>query len=171
MPCQMIRFADLKRRIRNGQTESPGYLSGRGKIPLGRLKSKGNNKYTKDASSQTRTDLCRTKPTLVRASQSSRTSLFGSSGLIRILLSPCTYFAPTHFPFLLYADTTRLGSLEQAKANASYSVYVPDNDPEVNIPIAGGVEGRVIRVQLEGTGYLSISELQAYELSFLPLSK
>lgn len=67
--------------------------------------------------------------------------------------------------------THRLESLEQAKANASYSVYVPDNEPEVNIPIAGGVTGRVIRVQLEGTGYLSISELQAYELSFLPLSK
>ena len=50
-------------------------------------------------------------------------------------------------------------------------MYLPDNEPEVNIPIAGGVTGRVIRVQLEGTGYLSISELQAYELSFLPLSK
>ena len=61
-------------------------------------------------------------------------------------------------------------SLEEAKANASYSVYVPDNDPEVNIPIPGGVTSRIIRVQLEGMGYLSISELQAYELSFLPLS-
>lgn len=61
-------------------------------------------------------------------------------------------------------------SLEEAKANASYSVYVPDNEPEVNIPIAGRVTSRVIRVQLEGTGYLSISELQAYELAFLPLS-
>lgn len=61
-------------------------------------------------------------------------------------------------------------SLEEAKANASYSVYLPDNDPEVNIPIAGGVTSRIIRVQLEGVGHLSISELQAYELSFLPLS-
>lgn len=65
----------------------------------------------------------------------------------------------------------RLESLEQAKAAASYSVYLPDNKPEVNIPIPGSVVGRVIRVQLEGTGYLSISELQAYELSFLPFSK
>lgn len=62
-------------------------------------------------------------------------------------------------------------SLEEAKAAASYSVYLPDDAPEVNIPIPGGIDGRVIRVQLEGTGYLSISELQAYELSFLPLSK
>lgn len=69
------------------------------------------------------------------------------------------------------SSTTRLDSLEQAKANASYIVYVPNNDPEVNIPITAGVAGRVIRVQLEGTGYLSISELQAYELSFIPLSK
>lgn len=66
---------------------------------------------------------------------------------------------------------SRLESLEQAKAAASYSVYLPDNKPEVNIPIPGSVVGRVIRVQLEGTGYLSISELQAYELSFLPFSK
>ncbi|CAM9210897.1 unnamed protein product [Ectocarpus sp. 13 AM-2016] len=64
-----------------------------------------------------------------------------------------------------------LESLEEAKAAASYSVYLPDNEPEVNIPIPGGIVGRVIRVQLEGTGYLSISELQAYELSFLPFSK
>lgn len=69
------------------------------------------------------------------------------------------------------SSTPRLDSLEQAKANASYIVYVPDNGPEVNIPIAAGVTGRVIRVQLEGMGYLSISELQAYELSFLPLSR
>lgn len=70
------------------------------------------------------------------------------------------------------AHTHRLESLEQAKTAASYSVYLPDNEPEVNIPIPGGVvDGRVVRVQLEGTGYLSISELQAYELSFLPFSK
>lgn len=62
-------------------------------------------------------------------------------------------------------------SLEEAKEAASYSAYLPDNKLEVNLPIPGGVTGRVIRVQLEGTGYLSISELQAYELSFLPFSK
>lgn len=73
--------------------------------------------------------------------------------------------------FSLYDTNYRLDTLAQAKANASYSVYLPNNEPEVNIPIVGGVTGRVIRVQLAGTGYLSISELQAYELSFLPLSK
>ena len=78
---------------------------------------------------------------------------------------------PTFIPHAVPIKPHRLESLEQARGNASYSVYVPDNAPEVNIPIAGGVAGRVIRVQLEGAGYLSISELQAYELSFLPLSK
>lgn len=67
--------------------------------------------------------------------------------------------------------TSSLTSLEEAKANASFSVYIPDNSPEVNIPIPNGVTGRVVRVQLEGTGYLSISELHLYELPFLPLSK
>lgn len=74
-------------------------------------------------------------------------------------------------PTTILGEFRRLESLEQAKAVASYSVYLPDNEPEVNIPIPEGVEGRVIRVQLEGTGYLSIAELQAYELTFLPLSK
>ncbi|CAM9188184.1 unnamed protein product, partial [Discosporangium mesarthrocarpum] len=62
-------------------------------------------------------------------------------------------------------------SLEEAKGNASYVTYLSRNDDEINVLMPDGTVGQVLRVQLEGDGYLSISEIELYELQFPPLSR
>ncbi|CAM9190144.1 unnamed protein product [Choristocarpus tenellus] len=61
-------------------------------------------------------------------------------------------------------------SLEEAKGNAIFTRHLAHNDEEINLHMPDGLVGQVVRIQLESTGYLSLSEVQLYELQFPTLS-
>jgi len=82
-----------------------------------------------------------------------------------------------------FTNASNTHSLETAKAAALWKVRLTDTYSEVRADTIyakkrqvsvtlppGGLLGRFIRYQLEGTGYLSLAEVQVYELRNRPLS-
>ncbi|CAM9279635.1 unnamed protein product [Chrysoparadoxa australica] len=70
---------------------------------------------------------------------------------------------------MLLPDSTEDGrmTLDEAKGASVWKIYLGRDSPiESSYNLPTGTNGQVLRLQLEGEGYLSFAELQVYEMQF-----